>query len=110
MVEQQYYTKGRGGLFSQMAGYDTVAKTPLLKPEYIKKNIHPLCNYDIPSELQKDGETDETKYPPNFIIFPTSTGELIVGQAIYKNEDFTAFTLLSLCITLFFLRMRKDAI
>ena len=89
MVEQQYYTRERGGLFSQTDGYDTVAKTPLLKPEYIKKNIHPLCNYDTPVELQKIGETDETKYPPNFVIFPAPTGELIVGQAVYKSKDFT---------------------
>lgn len=89
MVEQQYYTRERGGLFSQTDGYDTVAKTPLLKPEYIKKNIHPLCNYDTPVELQKRGETDEAKYPPNFIIFPAPTGELIVGQAVYKSKDFT---------------------
>lgn len=89
MVEQQYYTRERGGLFSQTDGYDTVAKTPLLKPEYIKKNIHPLCNYDTPVELQKRREADEAKYPPNFIIFPTATGELIVGQAVYKSKDFT---------------------
>lgn len=89
MIEQQYYTRERGGLFTQTDGYDTVAKTPLIKLDFIKKNLHPLCSYDIPSELQKSGETDESKYPPNFVIFPTSTGEMIVGQAIYKSKDFT---------------------
>ena len=89
MIEQQYYTRERGGLFTQTDGYDTVAKTPLIKLDFIKKNLHPICSYDIPSELQKSGETDESKYPPNFMIFPTSTGEMIVGQAIYKNKDFT---------------------
>lgn len=89
MIEQQYYTRERGGLFTQTDGYDTVAKTQRLKLDFIKKNLHPLCSYDIPSELQKSGETDESKYPPNFVIFPTATGEMIVGQAIYKSKDFT---------------------
>lgn len=89
MIEQQYYTRERGGLFTQTDGYDTVAKTSLIKLDFIKKNLHPICSYDIPTELQKSGETDESKYPPNFMIFPTTTGEMIVGQAIYKNKDFT---------------------
>ena len=89
MIEQQYYTRARKGLSLEAEGYDTVAKTPLLKLGYIKKNIHPLCHYDIPAELQTRGETDESKYPPNFLIFPTHTGEMIVGQAVYKNKDFT---------------------
>lgn len=89
MIEQQYYTRERGGLFSQTDGYDTVAKSPQLKLDYIKKNLHPLCNYDIPSELQKTGEIDETKYPPNMVIMPGPSGELIVGQAVYKSKDFT---------------------
>lgn len=89
MIEQQYYTRERGGLFTQTDGYDTVAKTQRLKLDFIKKNLHPLCSYDIPSELQKSGEIDESKYPPNFVIFPTATGEMIVGQAIYKSKDFT---------------------
>lgn len=89
MIEQQYYTRERGGLFSQTDGYDTVAKSPQLKLEYIKKNLHPICNYEIPSELQKIGEQDEKKYPPNMVILPGSSGELIVGQAVYKSKDFT---------------------
>ena len=89
MIEQQYYTRERGGLFTQTDGYDTVAKSPMLKLDYIKKNLHPICSYDIPSELHKVGEQNETKYPPNFMIIPISSGELIVGQAIYKAKDFT---------------------
>ena len=89
MIEQQYYTRERGGLFTQTDGYDTVAKSPMLKLEYIKKNLHPICSYDIPSELHKIGEADEKKYPPNFMIIPGGTGELIVGQAVYKSKDFT---------------------
>ncbi len=89
MIEQQYYTRERGGLFTQTDGYDTVAKSPMLKLDFIKKNLHPICSYDIPSELHKIGETDEAKYPPNFMIIPSGSGELIVGQAIYKAKDFT---------------------
>ena len=89
MIEQQYYTRERGGLFSKTDGYDTIAKSPMLKLDFIKKYIHPICHYDSPSELQKSGEEDETKYPPHFIIMPVPSGELIVGQAVYKNKDFT---------------------
>lgn len=89
MIEQQYYTRERGGLFSKTDGYDTIAKSPRLKLEFIKKYLHPLCSYDIPNELQKNGEEDETKYPPNLMIMPVATGELIIGQAVYKSKDFT---------------------
>ena len=89
MIEQQYYTRERGGLFNQTDGYDTVAKSPQIKLDYIKKNLHPLCSYDIPYALQKSGEPDEKKYPPNFMIVPLESGETIVGQAIYKSKDFT---------------------
>lgn len=65
MIEQQYYTRERGGLFSPTDGYDTVAKSPQLKLDYIKKNLHPLCSYDIPIELQRTGEQEESKYPPS---------------------------------------------
>ena len=58
MIEQQYYTRERGGLFTQTDGNDTVAKSPMLKLEYIKKSLHPICSYDIPSELHKIGEAD----------------------------------------------------
>lgn len=89
MIEQQYYTRERGGLFSQTDGYDTVAKSLQLKLDYIKKALHPLCSYDIPSELQARGEQDENCYPPNMIVMPGLSGELIVGQAVYKAKDFT---------------------
>ena len=89
MIEQQYYTRERGGLFNQTDGYDTVAKSPQLKLDYIKKNLHPLCTYDIPYSLQKSGEIDETKYPQNFMVVPLESGETVVGQAVYKSKDFT---------------------
>jgi len=89
MIEQQYYTRERGGVFNQTDGYDTVAKSSQLKLDYIKKVLHPLCSYDIPSELQQVGEQNEAKYPPNMIIMPGESGELIVGQAVYKAQDFT---------------------
>lgn len=89
MIGQQYYTRYRGGLFVNHDGYDSIAKSKELKLEFIKKNIHPFCNYDVPSELQKSGEADEYKYPPNFLISPIATGELLVGQAVFKSKDFT---------------------
>lgn len=89
MIQQQYYTRERGGLFNQTDGYDTVAKSPQLKLDFIKKNLHPLCSYDIPYALQKNGEVDEAKYPENFMVVPLESGETIVGRAIYKSKDFT---------------------
>ena len=89
MIEQQYYTRERGGLFSPTDGYDTVAKSPQLKLDYIKKNLHPLCSYDIPIELQRTGEQEESKYPPSMVVMPGPSGEFIIGQAVYKAKDFT---------------------
>lgn len=89
MIEQQYYTRERGGLFSERDGYDSIAKSSGLRLDFIKKNIHPLCQYDSPSELQKNSEPDEKSYPPSFIIMPVPSGEMIVGQAVYKSKDFT---------------------
>ena len=92
MIEQQYYTRERGGLFSQTDGYDTVAKSSRLKSDYIKEVLHPLCSYDIPSELQARGEQEESYYPPNMVIVPGPLGDLIVGQAVYKAKDFTGLS------------------
>ena len=39
MIEQQYYTRERGGLFSPTDGYDTVAKSPQLKLDYILRYV-----------------------------------------------------------------------
>lgn len=84
MIQQQYYTRERSGLFNATESYDTVAKSPQLKLEYIRKYLHPLCYYEI-----EKGQGEELEYPPNMIIVPMASGEMIVGQGVYKATDFT---------------------
>lgn len=89
MIEQQYYTRERGGVFNNVDGYDTVAISPGIKKDFIMKYLHPICHYDVPYELGQKGEKSESKYPKNFVVYPAATGELIIGQAIFKATDFT---------------------
>lgn len=89
MIEQQYYTRERGGLFGESDGYDSIAKSKGLKLDFIKKYIHPLCSYDMPGSLKSEEPIKEEDRPSNFIIAQTPTGEMIVGQAVYKSKDFT---------------------
>lgn len=70
MIEQQYYTR-------EGDGYKTIAKSPGLKLEFIKDYLHSLCSYNIPNGVQ-----------PYFVIMPVVTGELIIGQAVYKKKFF----------------------
>lgn len=86
MIEQHYYTRTKEGNMS------TVAKSSQLKEEYIDKILRPLCEYDIPQELQDMNEQDETQYPPCMMIVPRKTGELIISQSVYKNYNATFFT------------------
>lgn len=89
MIEQQYYTRERGGLFGNNDGYDSIAKSGGLSLDFIKKNLHPICQYDVSNVLQKAGETDETKYPSQFMIMALPGENMLVGQAAYKSKDFT---------------------
>lgn len=89
MIQQEYFTRARGGLFTKKAGYDSIAKSADLRPEFIRQYIHPLCNYNVPNALAREGESNEDKYPTQFMVTPIITGELVIGQSTYKKEDFT---------------------
>jgi GTPase-associated protein 1, N-terminal domain type 2/GTPase-associated protein 1, middle domain len=88
LIEQQYYTRGRQGIFRSNEGYDTVAKSPRLDNSFIKKTLHPFCVYDAPRELQ-EREADPREYPDALICFRAETGELVIGQSVYAGADFT---------------------
>ncbi|MEJ8545174.1 hypothetical protein [Brevibacillus borstelensis] len=88
LIEQQYYTRGRQGIFRSNEGYDTVAKSPGLDNSFIKKTLHPFCVYDAPRELQ-EREADPREYPDALVCFRAETGELVIGQSVYAGADFT---------------------
>ncbi|WP_102273128.1 GAP1-N2 domain-containing protein [Cytobacillus massiliigabonensis] len=88
-IQQQMYTRERAGIFTTTPGYDTIAKSKGLDNNFIKKVIHPLCSYYPPRELSNSGERDEGKYPKSKLIMVTETGELIFGQSVYKESDYT---------------------
>ncbi|KPU43314.1 hypothetical protein OXPF_27550 [Oxobacter pfennigii] len=89
MIEQQYYTRERRGIFRSSEGYDTIAKSRGLNENFIKKNLHPFCFYDPPRKLEASGEKDPLKYPESFICFHVDTGEMVVGRSVYVGADFT---------------------
>ena len=89
MILQQYYTRERRGIFRTTDGYDTIAKTPTLDNNFIKKSLHPYCFYDAPRELQIAGEKDAGKYPEALTFFQLDTGQAILGQSVYVPVDFT---------------------
>ncbi|MGN7401693.1 hypothetical protein ACTHO0_17725 [Cytobacillus praedii] len=88
-IQQHMYTREREGIFTTTPGYDTIAKSKGLDNNFIKKVIHPLCSYYPPRELSNNGERDEGKYPKSKLIMVTDTGELILGQSVYKESDYT---------------------
>lgn len=88
-ILQQYYTRGRQGVFRSNEGYDTVAKSPGLDNTFIKKALHPFCVYDAPRELQERAESDPALYPEAFISFRAESGELVIGRSVFVGADFT---------------------
>lgn len=88
-IQQQYYTRGREGIFRSNEGLDTVAKSPSLDNNFIKKTLHPFCLYHAPQELRQRGEQDLSKYPESLTVFTAETGELVIGRGIFAGADFT---------------------
>lgn len=88
-IQQQYYTRGRKGLFQAGEGFDTVAKSPGLDNNFIKKVLHPYCLYIAPQELARRGERDSSLYPPALTVFPVESGELVIGRSIFAGPDFS---------------------
>jgi len=88
-IQQQYYTRGRSGVFRTNEGLDTVAKSPSLDNNFIKKTLHPFCLYHAPQELRQRGEEDVSKYPESLTVFTAETGELVIGRGVFAGADFT---------------------
>ncbi|MBG9787855.1 hypothetical protein [Brevibacillus laterosporus] len=88
-IQQQYYTRGRQGIFRSNEGYDTVSKSASLDNSFIKKTLHPFCVYNAPKELQEKGETQVDKYPEALFCFRAESGEMVIGKSVYVGADFT---------------------
>jgi hypothetical protein len=88
-IQQHMYTREREGVFNSTPGYDTIAISKGLDKTFIKNVLHPLCSYYPPRELASIGEKDEGKYPKSRLITFTESGELILGQSVYKESDYT---------------------
>lgn len=87
MIEQQYYTREKRGIFSSTPGYDTIAKSSGLEDEFIKDTIHSLCFYSAPAFLA--GEEDLSKYPKALFYANTGDGEIVIGQSVFAGKDYT---------------------
>ncbi|MEH7106778.1 hypothetical protein [Bacillus sp. JJ1764] len=88
-IQQQMYTRERGGIFHATDGYDTIAISARLDQAFVSKYLHPFCLYDSPKSLVASGEKDITQYPEAVTIFQPKTGDLVVGQAVFVPADFT---------------------
>ncbi|WP_232698113.1 GAP1-N2 domain-containing protein [Brevibacillus daliensis] len=88
-IEQQYYTRGRQGIFRSNEGYDTVSKSIGLDNSFIKKTLHPFCVYDAPRELQERAESNVKNYPAALFSFRAESGEMVLGKSVYVGADFT---------------------
>jgi len=88
-ILQQYYTRGRQGIFRSNEGYDTVAKSPGLDNTFIKKTLHPFCVYHAPRELQERAEGELSCYPEALVCFQADSGELVLGRSVFVGADFT---------------------
>lgn len=89
LIQQQYYTREREGIFRSNEGYDTIAKSPRLDNNFIKKTLHPFCTYDAPKELQERSNKDISQYPESLVFFQPESGEMIIGRSVYAGADFT---------------------
>jgi hypothetical protein len=87
MIDQQYYTRERKGVFSKTPGYDTVAKSKGLDKEFIVSTLHDLCFYEAPASLA--GEEDLSKYPTSFFCVNTEDNKMVIGQSIFAGKDYT---------------------
>jgi hypothetical protein len=89
LIQQQMYTRERGGIFHTTDGYDTIAISEGLEHAFVKKYLHPFCMYHAPKALTERGEKDASLFPKAVTIFQPETGHLVIGQAVFVPADFT---------------------
>jgi len=88
-IQQQYFGRAREGVFRTNEGLDTLAKSPSLDGNFIKKTLHPFCVYHPPQELSQRAEQDLSKYPESLTVFHAESGELVIGRSQFAGTDFT---------------------
>jgi len=88
-IQQQMYTRERGGVFSTTDGFDTIAVSEGLDKAFVKKYLHPFCLYYAPKALITSGQKDVSRYPEAMTLFQPETGDMVIGQAVYVPADFT---------------------
>ncbi|OIB01905.1 hypothetical protein AK95_03100 [Paenibacillus sp. LC231] len=88
-IQQQMYTRERRGIFRSAEGFDTVARSSGLEASFIKKVLHPFCQYEAPAELTARSEREAAAYPAALHLFHTETGETVLGRSVFQPADFT---------------------
>lgn len=89
LIQQQMYTRERGGIFLSTDGYDTIAISEGLDKSFVKKYLHPFCIYQSPKALTTRGEKDSSLYPETVTLFQPETGDMVIGQSVFVSADFT---------------------
>ncbi|MEH7481735.1 hypothetical protein V7157_11770 [Neobacillus drentensis] len=89
LIQQQMYTRERGGIFLSTDGYDTIAISEGLDKSFVKKYLHPFCIYQSPKALTSRGEKDSSLYPETVTLFQPETGDMVIGQSVFVPADFT---------------------
>lgn len=88
-IQQQMYARERRGIFRSTEGYDTIAKSNGLDPNFIKKQLHPFCVYDAPAELAVRGVKDDAAYPETMHLLRLENGDMLLGRSVFRSADFT---------------------
>jgi len=91
VIEQQYYTRERKGVFSSSPGFDTVARSGGLSDHFIKNVLHPFCIYETPAELIGKSDISKDSYPDCITCYTADTDckELIIGRSCFAGPDYT---------------------
>jgi len=91
LIQQHYFTRNIKGLYSNMPGYDTMAKSKGLNDNFIKDVLHPLCRYNPPIELTYAGNGNLDIFPQAVTCVHTDDGTMILGRIIYTGTDSIGF-------------------
>ena len=87
LIQQQYYTRSKEGIYQNGEGYDTVAVSKNLSKSFVKEYIHPICFYEIPHAVETKKSHDQQNYPKILTCVNTPSGEMIIGQSIYLTNQ-----------------------
>lgn len=85
LIQQQYYTRSKRGVYLNGEGYDTIAVSKNLTQSFVKEYIHPICFYEIPNELELKKEDEKDNFPKILTCINIPSGEMIIGQSTYPT-------------------------